>query len=369
VLRWLETWLHQHIFKVGWLTTKDFQTTTILYYTFFLPGVVLYEIMYWLAAGLLNVRSQSEISWPKPQEIGELKLNFVKVAPRTSPVRVAIIETIPLITGLLLVWYIANNVFELPLVLDTLVPEDTPVTMQSLGAAFAQLVLTPDFWLWFYLAFTVSNTMIPDLSEFRGYRTVGIVVGVVALALVLLGLGSAVVLDFLGGPVATILNTLSSIFTVIIAINVFMVGVLSAIENTIEWITGDSADFRNGKMITMTREERMDRRMREIEKQRQARERRKRDTITDASGPPSIYRKPLPVPGGPGDVHVTPIQRIVEEKQAEDEKKAAPSSERGGASLIPGKLEGDEGRQIPSSGTRPQLAASNQDEEPADDST
>jgi hypothetical protein len=113
-----------------------------------------------------------------------------------------------------------------------------------------------------------------------------------------------------------------------------MVGVLSAIENTIEWITGDSADFRNGKMITMTREERQERRMREIEKQRQARERKRSGQATSvADGPPSVYRLPLPLPGSPGEEHITPLTQVIEEEK----EKKAPSLERagrGGATLI-----------------------------------
>ena len=129
MLRRLETWLHQHLFKVGWLTTKNFQTTTILYYTFFLPGVVLHEFTYWLAAGLLNVRAERAIQWPEAQDIGELKLNFVKLAPRSSPWRVAIITLCPLIVGILVVVLIANSIFQLP----ALLAISTPVTLQNLN--------------------------------------------------------------------------------------------------------------------------------------------------------------------------------------------------------------------------------------------
>lgn len=347
VLRRLETWLHQHIFKVGWLTTKDFQTTTILYYAFFLPGVLLYEVIFWLAAGLLNVRAERSIKWPEAQEIGELRLNFVQLAPRAAPLRVAIITTIPFVTAILVMWYIANNIFAVPVVLDTLTPADGPVNFSSVNAAFQQLLSTPDFWLWFYVAFTISNTTFTNLPKLSGYRILGVIAGVAAAVLIVLGLGNAVILGILGGPVATVVNDVSAIFAAVIAMNTFMVGILSAIENTIEWITGDSADFRNGKMITMTREERQSRRMREIEKQRQARERkRSRQGEATPEGPPSIYRLPLPLPGSPGDHPITALTQVMDDQP----EKPAPTLERagrGGASLITGQANEDPEQRLP----------------------
>jgi hypothetical protein len=64
--------MHQHIFKVGWLVTKKLRTTTTLYYTIFLPGVFLHEIVLWFIAGILNVRAERAIAWPEQQAIGEL---------------------------------------------------------------------------------------------------------------------------------------------------------------------------------------------------------------------------------------------------------------------------------------------------------
>src|SRR5215475_7197184 len=66
-LRRLEVWLHQHIFKVGWLVTNKYQTTTILYYAFFLPGILLNQLTIWTIAGFLNVRAAHSIAWPEKQ--------------------------------------------------------------------------------------------------------------------------------------------------------------------------------------------------------------------------------------------------------------------------------------------------------------
>jgi len=84
LLRQLERWLHQHIFKVGWLFTKSFQTTTTLYYAFFLPGIFLNELVRWMVAALLDIRAERTFEWPQQQDIGELKLNFIRIQPKAT---------------------------------------------------------------------------------------------------------------------------------------------------------------------------------------------------------------------------------------------------------------------------------------------
>jgi len=328
VLRRLETWLHQHIFKVGWLVTKNYQTTTILYYTLLLPGVVIYEVVYWLAAGFLNVRAESSFKWPEEQQIGKLELNFVTLAKNTPPLKRAVISATPLVVGLLLIWLISNRVFDLEAFFVTI----SPGTIPDVVTALRQFTQAPDFWLWFYIAFTIANTMIPDWGTLTGIRPILIGVGIVMAVFGVFGLVDDVVLGFLTGPVAGGLNALSGVLAFIIAVDIFSVGVLSAIENTIERITGDSAEFVNGKMVTMTREERLSQRMKVIERQRQSRQQQRSAAQDAAAGPPSIYALPLPLPGDPGDVQVTPIQKLLIE--AEETPQLGTRRARAGADLI-----------------------------------
>ncbi|MEL6148042.1 MAG: hypothetical protein AAFR56_00345, partial [Chloroflexota bacterium] len=335
VMRRLETWLHQHIFKVGWLVTKDYQTTTILYYTLLLPGVVLNQLVYWLAAGFFNVRAQRQFEWPQAQQIGRLELKFIKLNKNTTPLQVAVISTAPLIAGVVVVWAIANYIFRIPQILEIIAPG----TLLDVSAGLQELLAAPDFWLWFYVAFCVANTMIPTLSDLGGVRTIGIGFAVVTGVMVVIGVGDELLVDFLGGPVSTVLNLFATTFAVVLAMDVVVISLLSAIENTIEVITGDSADFKNGRMITMTREERLASRQKEIEKARAAREKRRaqqqatsRERVPVAGGLPSIYRLPLPVPGPPGEVRVTAVQTVLVEKETTPQLKN--SSARAGATLI-----------------------------------
>ena len=316
-MRQMEMWLHRHIFKVGWLTTKNFQTTTILYYAFFLPGVILNQIVIWLAAGIFDVRAERAIRWPEKQEIGTLRLDFVRLSKKASPWRIAAIRIMPFIVGLGIVLYIADAIFGVRDVAATM----SDGSLDNVTGALKQLTGTTDFWLWTYLLFTVSNTMTPDFSLFKHYRWAMWVMGAFILALFVLGVGDQIVGSALSGPVAAGLNILSTAFFVIVLFNLVAVGILAAIENTIEYITGDSATFKNGKMIVMTREEARIEREKARKRAVASRSNKKARTADPllASGKPSIYNVLLPLPDGPGNEAVTqPTLKVLEAPKEDD---------------------------------------------------
>lgn len=297
VQRRMEDWLQQHIFKVGWLVTKDLRTTTLVYYLIFLPGVVLHEVTLWLTAGLLNVRADRAIAWPEAQSAAELKLTFVKVAKNAPALKLAVIHTAPLAVGVGFIYVIANNILNV----------DSFIALVQSGAlpldfAIGQLIGAPDFFLWLYLIFTLGSTMWPDVKMLKGWRIVIIIAIIVVAALYLLGIGDAVLANGLAAPLARAINILSLAVGVVIAIHGFFTAVLGLIEAGIERVTGDSATFQNGKLVAITRAERL---KQEAEARTKLEKQRQQQTERAASrgvlaGPPSIYRLPLPIPGGPG---------------------------------------------------------------------
>lgn len=349
-LRQLQRWLHQHIFKVGWLLSKDFHTTTILYYTFFLPGVVLYEVTYWLVAGILDVRADRAISWPEKQGIGELRLNFVKLHKSAGAVKVGIISLAPLVAGILAVWHIAANIINVGGFINAM-SSGRPA---DLSVAIGKLTSAPDFWLWVYIIFAISNTMLPDYKALRGLRVVGVILVVAAVGLFLIGIGDEVVSQTLTGPVAGALNTLAGIFAVMIAVNLVMTGLLGLAESTIERITGASATFVNGKMVTMTRAEMLAQRAKEAEQARKARQAKER-AAPAASGPPSVYKLSFPIPGPPGKEAVSQTEAvIIETEKPPTPQPLVPRDDRAGPGMITGMV--TEKLPTPSTPTRPTTA-------------
>jgi hypothetical protein len=324
----LERWLHQHIFKVGWLVTKNFHTTTIFYYTFLMPGVVLHEISLWFMAGIMNVRAERAIQWPEAQEIAELRLNFIKLSKNAPPLKVAIISIMPLIAGLGVVWFIANNVLNIQGFLDIL----SSGQLEDVGAAVNLLTSTPDFWLWVYLLFAISNTMMPRFENLRGGRIILIIIAVILVALFVLGVGDDVVVS-----ASAALNNGASIlagaFAVIIGFNLVMVAILGTVEAIIERITGDSATFRNGKLIAMRRSEILALREQEAKKAQAAS--KKSAPVAAPAGPPTIYKFPLPVPGAPGAEPITRRETVIVEPEAKPAL-SSPTDDRRGPAFITG---------------------------------
>lgn len=307
--------MHRHIFKVGWLLTHSHQITTVLYYIIFLPGVLLREAGRWLAAGLLNVRADRSIQLPQKPEIGKLELNFIKLAPKTHPVKRVIIAAAPLVLGLLALWMIAVNAFKLETILNIAAPGQ----LDDVVRAASTLVAQADFWLWFYLAFTISNTMLPTVpADLRGWRRIGAAALPVMIIAFVLGISQA----FAAEAGTQLLNSLALILSLTTLINVFMVIVLGTAEAFIKRLTGHSAAFQDGKMIAMTRQQMLQRKEAEKQQRQSARSVPARKPAVAAVT--SIYMLKLPIPGPPGQEPVS--RRVVAVLDAPSAKQEAASS-------------------------------------------
>ena len=234
----------------------------------------------WLAAGALNVRATRSFQLPQEQAIGQLELNFIRLPADAHPIKRAIIAAAPLAAGLVAVWGIAVHAFALETVLGLAAPGQ----LDDAGRALSTLLAQADFWLWFYLAFTVSNTMFP--SPTRRWRALPILV--ILLILVI------------GGQL--LWNSLGLILGLITLINLFAVAVLGAIEAVIERISGHSATFEEGRMITLTRQQAVARK--EAERRQRQADRSVTSDKTEAAVT-SIYMLKLPIPGPPGQEPVS----------------------------------------------------------------
>ena len=288
LFRQIERWLHQHIFKVGWLVTNSFQVTTVLYYIFLLPGILLHEATLWLAASILRVRTERAIGFPAEQEIGELRLNFVSLSPEAGLVRYSLAKLAPVVAGSICLWLIALHVFNWP----ATAAIAALGSIDDLARAVARVTTTADFWLWFYLAFTIANTMFPASRRKLGGRQKSLLaIAAGALISLLWLIGGAFEANISHG-IESLFFGLALVLSQTIAFNIAVVLILGVIEAALERVTGKSATFIDGKMIAMSRSE------------AQSRERpishRKPPSDAKAKTISSIYEMKLPIPGPPG---------------------------------------------------------------------
>lgn len=294
LLRQMERWLHQHIFKLGWLLTKDFRTTTVLFYVLFLPGIVLHEVALFFAASFLNVRAERVLRFPQVQEIADLKINFIRLSPRAPRWKIALIELAPPLVGVIVISAIANGILDINAALNVMRTGD----LADVGAGMAMLTAIPDFWLWTFILFTIANTMTPRFTAQRALRPVLIGLGVLGIVLASAGLIDQVLAPVID-PIAQFVNVLAVVFAVTVAINTSAIFVLGVIEQSIERVTGNSAEFIRGRLVAKSRAEILAERQAERERLAKQKEAEKKRTPSALEGVPSVYRLTFPLPGPP----------------------------------------------------------------------
>jgi hypothetical protein len=290
----MERWLHQHIFKVGWLLTKDFRTTTVLFYVLFLPGILLHEVALFFAASFLNVRAERIMTFPQVQEIADLKLNFIRLSNKAPRWKIALIEFAPPLMGVLVISLIASGILDITSALTVMRTGD----LRDVGTGWAMLRAQPDFWLWVYIMFTVANTMTPRFTAQRALRPVLIFLGVMGVALAAAGLLDQVLAPVID-PIAQFINVLAAMFGVTVVLNTGAIFVLGVIEQTIEYFSGNSAEFVRGRLIAKSRAEILAERQAERERSARQKEAEKKRTPNALEGVPSVYRLPFPIPSAP----------------------------------------------------------------------
>lgn len=290
-MRALERWLHQHIFKVGWLLTKSKRTTTILYYLFFLPGIIVNQFTFWMVAGILDVRAARAIKWPEAQEVAELRARFVQIGKNVPGWKAAIIHLSPFFAAIGLIYGIANGLLDLDGAWN-LISGD----LNRLDEAIGLIAAVPNVWVWVYVIFAVGNTMFPDWKTQRGaYRRVWIA-GVITLGILLfVGVAGEVLTVLITGPLAQGLNILALTFGTVIGVDLFITLLLGVFESIYERATGDSATFQSGRFIALKREDRIHQ-----QEEQRAKDAKKQEAEAKRSravaGPPSVYKLSFRVP-------------------------------------------------------------------------
>jgi len=150
----------------------------------FLPGVLIHESRHFITARSLGVRTGSLSIVPRPLSNGKIQLGYVETV-RSDVIRDALIGIAPFLSGSIFV--ALAGLYRLGIV--SLIDQNTALTLEFLMDDIRNIYDSPDFWLWFYLTFTVSSTMMPSASDRRAWLPMALLLFVFIGITILIGIG------------------------------------------------------------------------------------------------------------------------------------------------------------------------------------
>jgi hypothetical protein len=175
----------------------------------------------------LRVRTGRFSVLPEVQPGGQLQLGFVETA-KADFVRDALIGMAPLLSGGAVIAYLGIS----RLGLASLVSYITQAQWEQFWQALVQLPNQPDFWLWFYLAFTISSTMLPSASDRRAWLPVTLILVALAGIAILAGAGPWMLAN-LAPRVNQLLLTLATIFGISLVLHLILAVPISLLANAL----------------------------------------------------------------------------------------------------------------------------------------
>ena len=233
----VKRWLSKHLYGLGLLLTGSHDIAVLLYFLLLLPGVVLHELSHWLTAKLLRVPTGRISVGPTVKRGGAMRLGAVSVA-ETDPLRGSLIGLAPLLTGSAVILLIAYLVFGLA------IPGELALNLplQDIRTILWGYLSVPNFWLWVYLIFSISNAMLPSEADRQAWFSLALYFAVAVAVLYGLGILQSI-LPQISDWLLSGLNHLSFAFLVTIVVDVIVILFIFLFERTVMIITGRRVEY------------------------------------------------------------------------------------------------------------------------------
>jgi hypothetical protein len=231
-LLFVQRWLHREIQLVLFLTTRRPILALGLFSMLFFPGVLLHELSHFVMALLLRVPTGRFSLLPALLPDGKLRLGYVETA-ETDLLREALIGVAPLATGGLVVAYLGASQLGLMPLAVLLAAGSWEAFWQGLRT----LPHLPDFWLWFYLTFTISSTMLPSASDRRTWLPIGLAL-LILLGLALLAGAGPWLFENIAPWFNRALWSLATVFGISLALHVVLFLPFRMLRELIQQVTG-----------------------------------------------------------------------------------------------------------------------------------
>lgn len=228
----LQRVLHREIQAIFLIVTRSPGFTMGAFSLIFLPGVFLHELSHLVMAKILGVRTGRFSLLPEVLPNGRLQLGYVEAA-HTDFFRDSLVGVAPLLSGMAFIAYAAISRLHLVIMWDTF--RNGLWSLFWLG--LQTLPTLPDFWIWFYLTFAVSSTMLPSESDRHAWLPLGLAAGTLLGVVFLAGAGPWM-LAHLAPPLNQFLRGTALILLVSILVHGLLIIPLLFIHRLLTKLTG-----------------------------------------------------------------------------------------------------------------------------------
>jgi hypothetical protein len=179
----LGRWVTRQVQTIGLLLSGDENATMVGYYLLMFPGILLHELSHFVTARVLGIKVTDFRLGPRRRKnSNSIELGSVSVYSGGT-IRDSLVGVAPFAAGttvLLLVSYTVFDVGALGRIWDVEGWNGFFRTMRAMPQ-------TPDFWLWLYIIFTVSNAMMPSRADRKPWLLASLYLGGVLLVAWALG--------------------------------------------------------------------------------------------------------------------------------------------------------------------------------------
>jgi hypothetical protein len=232
VLLFLQRTMHREIQSVFLILTRNPGITIGIFALIFIPGVFLHELSHFLMARLLWVPTGRFSLIPTPLPDGRLQMGYVETA-ETDFVRDSLVGAAPILFGSLFLAWVSAERLDLGVMWDVL--RHAQWSLFLLGLTI--LPTLPDFWLWFYLAFAVSSTMMPSESDRRAWMPLITVLAIFLAFLLVAGAGPWM-LQNLAPPLNIFFRNIALVLTVSVIIHLVLIAPFLLMHRLLTRLTG-----------------------------------------------------------------------------------------------------------------------------------
>jgi len=231
--------LHKELQVVLLLLTRRVEVALVIFTILFLPGVLLHELSHYLVAVILRVRTGEFSLIPKAVGDGRLQLGYVETE-QVDIIRDSLIGIAPLLTGGFFVGFAGREKLGFLSLWDAFELMDLDHILSAIQNVYTQ----PDFWLWFYLTFVISTTMLPSHSDRRAWFPITTIIGLLGVVGLISGLGPWMIVT-LGEPLYNALRSIAVVFSISAVVHLFILGPIFGMRVFLSKITGLSVKMGN----------------------------------------------------------------------------------------------------------------------------